>query len=89
MKIKKNSKEIDEMRLKVSQAYSLLPDQCKREAASIHGVGVPYFIRITKGEPQNIDVYYSALSAMKQAAKQTFRNLEILKSIEVNDPKTL
>lgn len=89
MKIKKNSKEMDEMRLKVSQAYSLLPDHCKSDAWNIHGAGSSYFLRIVKGQPKNIDVYYSALNAIKQAAKQTFKDLEKLNNIEVNDPKTL
>lgn len=68
----------------VKNAYEKLRSNYKTRAANIYGVTPNYFQRIVNGEPKEKDVYYLALNAIKQAAKEDLEEaIKTVKNIEV------
>lgn len=87
-KIKKDFKALEEIKNRVKKAYNKLPTGYKNRAAFIHGTSLNYFGRVCNdGEAKNIDVYYSALNAIKQAAKDYLDKMKAISEIEVNQPE--
>ncbi|TSE02653.1 hypothetical protein [Aquimarina algiphila] len=54
----------------VADAYGKLPKGLKKRAVEIYGCSVSYFDRLVAGNPKDLSVYYVALNAIKQAAKE-------------------
>lgn len=60
----------------VKEAYDNLPDGAKSKAADIAGWSGWYLKQISKGKPKDEDIYYTAMNAIKQAAKNALKKVE-------------
>ena len=75
----------------VVEAYKQLPEGYKRRASEIYGSTRAYFSSIIRGEVKDIDTYYSAFYAIKQAGSEALKNVtenvERINAIKVNPNK--
>lgn len=76
-----------DIKKQVSTAYNELPEGYKRRASEIYGSTRAYFGSIIRGEVKDIDSYYLAFNAIKQAGAEALRkvtaNVNAINAIEL------